>query len=163
MADIRPATFIDLAYVAINMRDWDRREIFATLRVTQPVDFAELTMRVSDLAWIVYRDNEPVIAFGAGEMWSGVWNVWAFGTDKFPKAGLSATRFMRKVIPEIMDERSIHRIECKSMEGHTEAHKWLNALGLYRESEHPGFGKNRETFYTYARLQRAEKSMREAA
>ena len=108
---IQPATFMDLAYVATNMRDWDRREIFATLRVTQPVDFAELTMRVSDLAWIVYRDQEPVIAFGAGEMWSGVWNVWAFGTDKFSKAGLTATRLMRRVIPEIMRERGIHRIE----------------------------------------------------
>ena len=59
------------------------------------------------------------------------------------------------------------RVECKSMEGHTEAHAWLEALGLQREAEHPLYGMNGETFYTYARLEPSnadnETQLKEAA
>lgn len=152
MVEIRPATFMDLAYIAINMREWDRKEIFATLNSEQPVDFAQFVMRISDVAHIAYKDRTPVAAVGAHEMWPGVWSVWAFGTDRFSEVGLSLTRFVRKTLIPALIKAGAHRGECRSIEGHTEAHRWLEALGMQREAEHPGMGKSGETFYTYSRL-----------
>jgi hypothetical protein len=165
MIEIRPLNFMDLAYVAMNMREWDRREIFATAITDNPVDFAKIIANWGGPGWVAYKDLEPVVAFGAAPLWKGVCSVWAFGTDRFPEVGLSVTRFMRKTMAPMLIEMGVHRAECKSMEGHTEAHAWLESLGLSREAEHPGYGSNGETFYTYARLHRAEQTdeVKEAA
>lgn len=155
MIQILQPTLTDLTYVAMHMREWDRREIFATAITDDPRVLARIIHEMNGISWIAYKDGTPVATFGAEPLWQGVCSVWAFGTDRFPEVGLSVTKFLKREMAPMLIRLGVRRAECKSMEGHTEAHAWLEALGMKREAEHPCYGRNGETFYTYARIERA--------
>src|SRR3546814_15202527 len=53
------------------------------------------------------------------------------------------------MIPALV-EVGAHRAECHSMEGHAEAHAWLELLGAEREGVRPRFGKNGEGFVCFS-------------
>jgi hypothetical protein len=150
--EIRPVNFQDLLYITERLREWDRREIFATLGSEQPIDLVRVTLMGEGMTWIAYKDSEPVAAFGASAMWPRVWSVWAFGTDRFREVALTLTRFIRRSMIPMLESSGAIRAECRSMDGHTEAHRWLESLGLRREATHPLYGKGGETFHTYVRF-----------
>lgn len=132
------------------MREWDRREVFATRWDDDPNILAMDTMRWGNLTRVAWNGERPVAVIGAIEIWPTVWSVWMYGTDEFPSVGLGVTRFVRDtLIPEIIGA-GFRRAECKSLEGHTDAHRWLEALGARREGEPLlNYGKRGETFHTY--------------
>jgi hypothetical protein len=130
------------------MREWDRKEIYATRWTDQPEELARACMVSQDLAFTVWLD-EPVSCFGALPIWPGVASVWCFGTERFNECGLFLTRFMQKHWIPLLKEAGFHRAQCASIEGHLDAQKWLEALGAERESTQKSFGKNKETFYVY--------------
>jgi hypothetical protein len=140
----------DILYIAHNMREWDRREIFATRWDDDPNILAMDTMRWGSLTHVAWNDRRPVAVIGAIEAWPTVWSVWMYGTDEFPSVGLGMTRFVRdRLIPEII-RRGARRGECKSIDGHDQAHRWLESLGAKREGEPLlNYGKRGETFHTY--------------
>ena len=146
-----PLELHTLFAVLEDLRDWDRREIFATLEEQDPFDLAEKIVFLPGVQGAVFSSQgAPVAAAGATPLWPGVAGVWAFGTDRFPEVGLAATRYVRRVLTPNLLAAGFHRAECKSMEGHEEAHRWLEACGLHREATHPKYGRNGETFHTYA-------------
>jgi hypothetical protein len=137
-------------FVIQRMRDWDRREIFATPRF-QPTDegLLEAIMAAGDVSWIAGDGEEPIAVFGCTELWSGVWSMWFFATDTLNKIGLSVTKFVRRsIIPSLL-QGGAHRLECRSMDGHAEAQKWLGTLGAVREGTLQGYGRDREDFHVY--------------
>ena len=137
----------ELLFIASNMRQDDRREIFATRFNESNEDLARDAMMFYDSSFLLHKER-PICAIGAAQMHPNVWSVWMFATDEFDKIGLSATRFVRNIfIPEL--RKRGHRAECKSWDGHKIAHKWLESLGAIRESELIDYGKNREKFYQY--------------
>ena len=143
----RPA----VEHVVANMREWDRREIFATRLDGKEVEtLAEDVFHVGPVSWVAYQELEPVAVFGCAPCWRGVWNMWFFATDKFPQIGLGVTKLIvRHIVPMLWDGGA-HRLQCNSMEGHVEAHRWLETLGAKREATLRGFGRDGETFHTYA-------------
>jgi len=78
-----------------------------------------------------------------------VWNVHMFATDNFSKIAISLTKFVKNVIVPSLTAIGSHRVECKSMDGHEDAHKWLEFLGAHRESTLSEFGKDNEDFHLY--------------
>ena len=140
----------DLVIIASHLREWDRREIFATMETDSAETLADMTMQTTALGWVFGRDRQPIAAAGAFQMWPTVWCGWCFGTDRFASVGLGVTRHIRKVLFPAMLDIGLRRLECKSMEGHVDAHRWLESLGAKREATHPHFGRDGETFHTYA-------------
>jgi len=136
-------------YVAANMRAADAREIFAT---SSDDDFTRLAADAAlrgPHAWAVGQ-GEPIACIGAVELWPGVWQAWMFATDRFAEIGLPLTRWtMRVMIPGLL-HAGAHRAQAYSIEGHTDAHAWLERLGFMHEATHPGYGRNGETFRVYA-------------
>lgn len=140
------------AYVVEHMRASDRREIEATNWTLDGL--AERVMDAREFAFFASHRGRPAAVIGAVPMWPGVWSVFAFGTDDFKACGLRLTKFARRfIIPAIWNGGG-HRMECASIEGHDEAHAWLEALGFYRESEMQSYGKRGETFYRYVQWRR---------
>lgn len=141
----------DCLYVCQRLRELDRVEVFATMWSDEPADMAAVTMALAgDMAWCASKDGEPVMVLGAAQAWPGFWSVYAFGTDRVPEIGLSVTRFVKKVIFPAMKAAGWRRAECRSMDGHTDAHKWLEALGGQRDPNPiTRFGKNGETFHSF--------------
>lgn len=137
-----------LLYVCRNLREWDRKEIFAT-RWNDSADDLAVDVHARCLSGSVVMTNMPVAAFGVVHLWPGVAEVWCFGTDHFRDVGLSLTKHIKRAWMPSLKAMGIHRAQCFSMEGHTEAHSWLEMLGGIRESVQMNYGRNGETFYQY--------------
>lgn len=137
-------------HILANLRASDRRELEAT---NWSLDgLAERVMNTQDFAFFAAHRDTPAALIGAVPMWPKVWSVFAFGTDDFQKVGLRLTKFARRyIIPAVLNSGA-HRMECASIEGHDEAHRWLEALGFHRECSMMCYGRDGETFYRYVML-----------
>lgn len=144
-------SYRDLLHVASNMRAMDRREIYATRWNDDPKELAASCMNpvVKEFAKVAFWGKVPVAAIGAAPIWPGVWSVWMFATDDFPKVSLSLHRYVVNTFAPTL-RRHCHRAECRSLAAHTEAHRWLTSLGAAQEATLLGFGKNREDFHVFA-------------
>lgn len=139
----------DVLHVAANMREWDRKEIFALRWGDEASDLANDVLRVPGFSWVAYADDVPAAVIGAMPMWPRVWSVFAFGTDDFPKVGLTLTKHVRRFMIPALQNQGAHRAQCHSIEGHEEAHRWLETLGAHTEPLIRGFGRNRENFIPF--------------
>lgn len=142
-----------LRYVLANLREWDRREIFAN-RWDDDIErlggeLCAMTARGDNKGMVVWHGAEPVAAIGAMEFWPGVWSPWCFGTSEFHRAALLLTRTGKQIVRAVRNCGG-HRLEVKSLDGHTDAQRWLEiSFGATREATHPGYGRGGETFHTY--------------
>lgn len=146
-------SLLDVLYVTRNMREWDRREIFATRFNDDPDQLAMDVMRWGPFWWVAGAEvdgrDRAIAVIGATEVWPGMWSVGMFATDDFHHIGLPLTRWVRRsMIPAIV-KQGIRRGECRSIEGHEVAHRWLEMLGAKPEGELKAYGKGGETFITY--------------
>lgn len=148
--NLAKANLLDVLYVARNMREWDRREIFATRWNDDPDALTvEIVSRCGPCWWVAGTER-AIAVIGATEIWPGVWSAGMFATDEFPKIGLSLTRWVRKSMIPLLRSEGMHRAECRSMAGHEVAHRWLALLGAEMESRVPNYGKGGEDFFTFA-------------
>lgn len=138
----------NVLYIAQNMRSEDRRELLATRFEESPQSIARDCINLGSFGWTIHREK-PICAIGAFEIWPGVWRAWMFATDEFPRVGLYVTKFAKNIMMPTLSKNA-HRAECQSIEGHTSAHKWLEAIGGERESTLKNYGKNKEDFYLYS-------------
>lgn len=146
---LEPPTFDTTLYVAERMREWDRREIFAARWNDDPFPLAAECQLYGSFTWIASLDR-PIAFIGAAPIHPGVWSVLMFATDEFRKIRLSLTKHVKRVMIPALVEVGAHRAECHSMEGHDEAHAWLELLGAEREGVRPRFGKNGEDFVCFS-------------
>jgi hypothetical protein len=141
---------VDLDYVTHRLREDDLREVMATRWTDDPVALTSDIMSNGEFGWIAgTEDRVPVAAFGAIPVWNGVWEVWLIATEDWPKVALGVTKFIKKTMIPAMREAGVHRAQCRSIEGHETAHRWLEFLGAHRESTMPKFGRDGETFHLY--------------
>lgn len=143
-----PVTYDEALFVAKNMREWDKKEIYATRWNDDPSDVAQDCVWLGEFGWIA-SDPEPIAVIGAGPCHPGVWNVHMFATDNFSKIAISLTKFVKRVIIPSLAASGAHRVECKSMDGHEDAQRWLEFLGAQRESTLPEYGREAEDFHLY--------------
>jgi hypothetical protein len=135
-------------HVAEHMREWDRREIFATRICDDPDLLARDFIDAGPVSWVAGLD-EPIAAFGCLPMWRGVWSMSLFATDSFPRIATSVTKLIIKQIVPMLFEAGAHRLEARSMEGHEDAQRWMTVIGAHREGTQRGFGRDGEDFHTY--------------
>jgi hypothetical protein len=140
---------LDLVLVCRHLRAMDAKEIFATRFDDDPDRLAAEVLRIP-AGWVACHHDLPVAYVGAVEMWPGMWAPSVFGTDAFPSVGLGLTQFIRRrMIPSLL-ELGMRRAEAKSIDGHDDAHRWMEVLGARREGvPHLNYGKGGETFHTF--------------
>lgn len=149
---IRQADYADILLVATTMRDSDAREIYATRATDDPADVARQAS-VSPYAFVYGRGRAAIAAFGAFERWPGVWSIWLFANDLWSAAAARAVvRFVHRLLRTEIAAHGAHRLECKSLASHRDAHRFIRALGLRPEAELPGYGRAGETFISFSRV-----------
>ena len=137
-------------HVVHKMRAKDREEIFATQWTDDPFSFSNQVILSGGYGFVLHADDgEPVVCCGASPMWNGVWSVWMFATDRFDEISTSVHRFARRVFFPALDAAGWHRLECRSLATHDVAHRWLEVLGAYKETETANYGKAGEAFLVY--------------
>lgn len=134
--------------IAANMREWDRREIFATRFDEEPHALAAEALRTGPMAWVSGMED-PIAAFGCQPLWPGVFMMWLFATDDFRQIRFSMTKLVRRYIVPMLFDAGAHRLQAYSMEGHDEAHGWLELIGARREATMIGFGRDGQNFHIY--------------
>ncbi len=147
---LRPLTRHDLLAVAGKMRAADRAEIFATRFDEDPAALIDDLLFGDPIGAIIAQPSgSAVAALGATEMWPGLWSLWMFATDEWPKVAKETTKFARRHLRPALMELGLRRGECKSAAHHHDAHRWLTHLGGRIECRHPAFGKGGEEFITF--------------
>ena len=143
----------NVRHVAERMRASDYREFSA---LSYANDLPELTaLLVRDYGEhrsgiCAYAGDEPVAIGAMVQGRPNVITLMFFATDGFPKIALPLTRFITKNLFEKYRAEGVHRIECVSIDGYEQAHRWIKLLGLRHEAVLPGFGKNAEAFHSFA-------------
>ena len=138
-------------YVARNMRERDKEEIYGLRFEENPFHVVNDVMARSNFSWVAWLDDKPQAVFGGGEVRPGVWSMFAFATDEFPRLALGLTRFATKtVIPTLFGELGAHRLQCESHEAHADAHRWLELLGAGQEAVLRGYGKDGSNYLLFA-------------
>lgn len=143
----------DVLFVAQNMRASDSREFLAVSQLPDAQALAvDLALRYGqNAATICVRDKTGPVAIGAGvEGRPNVITLMFFATDQFPFVAMATTRFIRQQLFPRYREAGVHRIECLSIDGNTDAQRWIETLGLKHEATLKGFGRGKETFHQYA-------------
>lgn len=144
----------DLLYIARNMRAADKEEIYATRWSDDPNRLVDDCMAVSALPTSytqIAGIERPIAVFGAVQHWPGVWDVWCFGTDEFPRIGFALTKHIRKVMVPLLINRGAHRVHCRSLSSHVEAHEWLKNLGARPDEQKflKAWGRGGEDFLMF--------------
>jgi len=136
-------------YIIQNLRERDKQEIFATRWGDDLEELVQDIQGYGEFQWTAVLDGTPVAIIGACPMWPGVWSVWAFGTEDWPKVVLKLTRHARQAMIPALHEQGAHRAECRALKVHEDACRWLELLGAHKEAELAGFGRQREDFILY--------------
>ena len=151
-----PLTAQRLTEVAAAMRPRDREEIFATRfedgdRLETAQALAEQLVAASRFGGIAVDDRGiSGAAVGAAEMWPGVWSVWMFATDAWPRHAFRVSAFIRRQMMPALLAAGARRAECASLASYSSAHRWLAWLGAKPEAFIAGYGKNGEDFILFS-------------
>lgn len=141
-------TFESVRYVAANMRQIDKDEIYPLRFEPTPESLAAAVMSDTSYCWLAATD-EPVAVFGMFEVRPKAWTAFAFGTDNFPKVAKEMTKYLvRKVKPHLFNDLGAIRVEAHSHPAHTEAHAWLELLGAKGEPD-PDYGPDGQTYLRF--------------
>ena len=146
---IRVPTQDEILDVARRMRAADGHEIAAGLWDASPEAIAHGLAAPGLIVLAAGRSRaEAIVAIG----WRAprLVEVGMFASDAFPEVALCLTRHLRRVVMPALLERGVIRAECRSIEGHVAAHRWLLALGARPEALLEDCGKNRERFVQFA-------------
>jgi hypothetical protein len=144
-----PADLMSMCYITHRLREADRVECFAG-RFSHPDQLAMDAISSQGFVDICWLGGVPVAAIGARQSWPGVWSVWAFGTDDWPRVALTLSKHAVRSLRPAMLKLNGHRAECASHVKHHSAHAWLEWMGFKREALMRGHGRNGEDFYLYA-------------
>lgn len=138
-------------YVAENMRQADKDEIYCGRWTDSPYDLTTDVMSAGGVSMVAWHLDEPVAVIGAVPVSPTLWSVIMFATDKLPEIGLPLTRFLSTTMVNTIFSPGVGglRAECRSSVVHKEAHRWLELIGFKREALLKAVGKNGEDFYLY--------------
>lgn len=153
---IRPlleASLADLVHVCAHARPRDVLELSALFPGDwNPAGFAEMVYRSSTKGWLAYHEGVPAAAIGYSIAWTGVANLWAFGTESWPLVVKPLTRHVKKVMFPELAGMGVHRLQALALAGREDADRFIRFFGATLESEMKAIGKNREDFRMYRLL-----------
>ncbi len=151
MIEVTEGNLRDLSYIAVNMRQSDRVELFAA----QPVQNIDMVVggidRACNLQRIFRRKDVPIAALFVAPERFGSYQVGFFATAQWPRIAKGATKWIKRTfIPQLVTTPNVNRVVCYSIASYHPMHRWLEFLGATLEGELPDYGVSRETFLQYA-------------
>jgi hypothetical protein len=139
--------------VAENMRIRDREEFMAVSQCRthdQLVDGLVSRFGLHDDVIVANWQNGPVAVGGLIHHRPRVGTLLFFATDDLPKIGSDLTRFIRQRLFPCYLRAGTHRIECASLAGYDEVHRWLGVLGLEKEADMRKYGRDGQDFVQFS-------------
>lgn len=148
-ATIRPACLRDASWIMANLRPLDHLEAFCQLEPGyKTADLAAFSVQYGE-SFVAYDGDEPAMVFGTvpANVCAGV--VWALGTKRARRVVPAVTRFFLEEHGPALLARGFTSLEARSIENHTDAHRWMEATGAVRHGEPFVYGRNGERFVLF--------------
>lgn len=143
----------EILHIARNMREMDAREILDMRDSRDPDLFAATVCTALPRATIAavagLDTGGPPAAFLG--IWPGESYPWQaeaalFATDDFPRIANCMIRFIRKTAIPALLASGVHRVECRALQSHRQARRFLRACRAVEEVVLPDFGRRREAY-----------------
>lgn len=135
-------------YIVNRLRAGDQEEAYALRAGNSYELLKEILEDYGPHKWCASLER-PIAMGGVTEMWPGVWCGWALATNEFPRIAAPLTRWVRRKAMPAIKRAGAHRLEVRSIESHTQSHRWLEILGFEREAVLRGYGRSQENFVVY--------------
>lgn len=151
---VAPATLRDATYIVANMRDMDRREVMCQVGVgTTDMQIAYFLLMNGEAYAVRWTDRDgrehPVVFFGVQPMNAVALSIWALGTKHAWRGIPAVTRFViEELVPRKMRE-GFRIMEARSIDGHAQAHRWMESTGAHRIGEPFEYGRDGELFHLF--------------
>lgn len=94
--------------------------------------------------------HKPVAVGGLIHHRPNVASLLFFATEGLHIIGSDLTRFIRQRLFPAYRKNGTHRIECVSLDGYDEVHRWLEVLGLEQEARLSKFGRDGQDYVQFA-------------
>ena len=151
MIALAPRTFRACLHVALAIRARDRIEIAATRGWFDAEALADSFLHADDGAVCEIAGRPVAMAAMQRTAMARVATIGLVATDALsPRASLFLADAARTLLPALMRERGLNRLEARSLADYAAAHRWMERMGATRECALPGMGANGETFVQYA-------------
>lgn len=152
---ISTPTFREVEEVAHNMRDTDIQELAAIYPFDDRTSVADAYIKqwrsFETSGLCCYLENGDPVAIGLTIMSRpNVITLSFISTDDFGQIAKPGAKYLKGTLFPNFQAKGVHRIETVTVDGYEVNHRWLGMLGLKHEAEHKMFGKNGETFHTFA-------------
>lgn len=151
---IEPMEWLPLEFLCFNMRDIDRREIYGNLATDNPLEWAAMIqfgVAKNGCAWITRFNGRPAAVMGVMENWPGNWQVFSFGTEKYRRVLVYFKPKLEAMIA-FGRERGMHRLECRSLASHIDAHRVTKFVGLGNPQLLRKHGRDGDDFVLFSRV-----------
>lgn len=151
---VREASREDVAWIVANMRDLDRREVYAGRWTDEDADLIEdieasrpMMIRIEALCGDA---GEPVALVGVWLAAPGVGQALMIATDQWPAIAAAAHRHVARRFLPLVCAPNLRRLECRAWAGHALSRAWLARLGFVEEGFCRRLGKGGEDFVQFA-------------
>lgn len=143
---------LDQARFVLNYcRARDRAEIEAVIGYERAcAGFLEPWLESAVLAEVFAHEGEPAALIAVHEITARTVALSLVATYRWRRVALAVAKWARRqCMPELL-ARGYRRAECRAIDGHDEARRFLEFLGFTLECRCPEFGRNGEAFLQYA-------------
>jgi hypothetical protein len=141
-------TEADIVEVIWHLRRRDRQELFAYgMKFRDAID-AFMAPSVLSRSFAHHGSAVAVVAFHA--LTPSALSVSMMATGAWPSVAASVLRWGTRLARPALLARGYRRAECRTMEGHDDAVRFLEHLGFGRECCLPGYGADGSTFLQYS-------------
>jgi len=154
MVTLDAPDYPSLAHICASLRPADREEIYGVLDHDSPDILARQVLDCCRMGRgvIARSDGEPVAFLGYAVRHPTLGEAFAGGTEKFPMAAMTLTRYALKVMKPELLQAGIRRLQCQSLATHVEAHRWLGWLGFRRECLLREYGRGGKDYWQFVAL-----------
>lgn len=144
MYSVRPYQIGDLR--RLDLRDYERKwlEIF-------PIADTETRMQL-DKSFTVFKDENPIAAYGIFIYWPGVAEIWLSLSTAFYKAKLSCIRLLKTKLEELMVHNKLHRIHTLISAELPANQKFCAFFGFVPEGRQRKYGPWGDDYIMYAKV-----------
>lgn len=146
---------LEAMHIADHMRASDRAEVLAVTAADTVRNWIRGVCRLPGVGLMVVADGEPV-AMGGGLVFGHMAGMWFVATDRIaePAVRIDCHRLALES-HRLLAKQGVRRCQVVAFEGNREIPGWLGRMGYMKEGIHPGYGRQGETFCTWAKLMEA--------
>ncbi len=149
---IIPGSLRDYSFIAANMRAEDWAEISAQVPPdTTPLDVALWCLSGRE-TYTAISNHQPAAAFGVHNMTpaGNVLSLWLWAIKVTPRVAFEVSKYIRENCADRwVNDEGVTRLECRSIDAHYSAHRWLRSLGA-SEQALPEWGRSGEAFTLFS-------------